>query len=238
MNPPDDDAPPESPTDVSQAQPPLQPPSVLRPLPASHQSPDAESVPDSGSIGFETLLETGTEDQAQTEAVPWVEGSEQSVDHAAVTMQRWIRLSLLALFVVPAGLILTLIAVAGGLPMWVYVRILVGLAVLATGLGFLAWRWPLLHHRHLSYRVDPGGLQIRHGVLWRRLTSIPITRVQHVDVTQGPGQRYFDLATLTIHTAGTEGASIPLSGLHHNVALKLRDHLLPANRRGLDHRGH
>jgi hypothetical protein len=232
MDLPDDESPLEAPTDVAPEETPLRPPLEPPAEPTTDQSADAKPQSAPGSAAAEAPVENGGAGEIQSETVPWIEGREQAVDDAAVTMQRWIRWVVLSVFVVPTCLIVTLIAVAGGFPLWLYGRILVGLAILTAGLGYLAWRWPLLHHRYLSYRVDPGGLQIRHGVLWRKLISIPISRVQHVDVTQGPVQRHFDLATLTIHTAGTEGASIPLSGLRHDTALKLRDHLLPANRRG------
>jgi membrane protein YdbS with pleckstrin-like domain len=53
--------------------------------------------------------------------------------------------------------------------------------------------------------------------------------VQHTDVSQGPLQRRYGLATLTVHTAGTENAQVQLPGLPHDVALSIRDHLLPGN---------
>ncbi|MCZ6507422.1 MAG: PH domain-containing protein, partial [Acidobacteria bacterium] len=117
-------------------------------------------------------------------------------------------------------------------PSRLYLALLVGWGILVAGFGSFAWQWPALHHRHLRYRVDTSGVRIRRGVLWRKIISIPTTRVQHTDVTQGPLQRNYGLATLTVHTAGTQSASIALSGLSHEVALRLRDHLLPGKSDG------
>jgi membrane protein YdbS with pleckstrin-like domain len=39
-------------------------------------------------------------------------------------------------------------------------------------------------------------------------------------------QRKFELATLIVHTAGTENASVILSGLPHGAALQIRDYLI------------
>lgn len=115
----------------------------------------------------------------------------------------------------------------GRIPGAVYFPLLVAWAVLlGVALGW-AYRWPALHHRYLRYRVDEEGVLIRRGVLWRKVISIPTSRVQHTDVSQGPLQRHYELATLTVYTAGTEGASIELSGLEQTVARRLRDHLLP-----------
>ncbi len=105
-----------------------------------------------------------------------------------------------------------------------------GLFILWLGLAGLGATvcivWPAARYRHTTYRVDDRGLTIREGIIWRGVTSVPKSRVQHTDVLQGPLQRRFDLATLVIHTAGTQNASVSLSGLAHRVALPLRDFLL------------
>jgi membrane protein YdbS with pleckstrin-like domain len=90
-----------------------------------------------------------------------------------------------------------------------------------------AWMWPPIAYRHASYRVDDGGIEIRSGVLWRVITTVPRSRVQHTDVSQGPFERRHGLATLSIHTAGTELAEVEVDGLEYRRALAVRDHLLP-----------
>jgi membrane protein YdbS with pleckstrin-like domain len=94
---------------------------------------------------------------------------------------------------------------------------------LFTG-AFLAW--PRLSWRHTAYEVSEQGLRIRRGVVWRTLTSVPRSRVQHTDVAQGPIERMYDLATLVLFTAGTQNSSISLRGLEHGTALLIRDHLV------------
>ena len=81
-----------------------------------------------------------------------------------------------------------------------------------------------------SYRVDGLGIEIRRGVYWREVTSVPRSRVQHTDVSQGPLERRFGLGTLVIHTAGTANSEVTLAGLEHAVAGRIRDHLLPGDR--------
>ena len=46
-------------------------------------------------------------------------------------------------------------------------------------------------------------------------------------LTQTPA-RTLGVFGLTIHTAGTAGASISLAGLEHGIASRLSDHLRPA----------
>jgi len=161
------------------------------------------------------------------QSVSIIDGREHRVDPRSVTLDRVVGLgSILASAVVPfVGF--TIGWGLGGIPARVYFSLLAGGVVLFVLSLVIGYKWPELHHRHLRYRVDESGVRIRRGVLWRTVISIPTSRVQHTDVSQGPVQRSYGLATLTVHTAGTEGASISLSGLEHGVAKRLRDHLLP-----------
>jgi membrane protein YdbS with pleckstrin-like domain len=139
-----------------------------------------------------------------------------------------------------AGLISTAI-VSGGLfvaalGLWLVrgrhpdTLILTAAWVVATPLLlWLALGWPPIAYRYRRYRLDDTGIDIRSGVLWRETIAVPRSRVQHIDVVQGPLERRYGLATLTIHTAGTRNAEVPLPGLAHDVALTLRAALLPTN---------
>ena len=130
--------------------------------------------------------------------------------------------------------VLSIFAVAGAviawfnpdLPWWVGGAA----ASLSMAVVVLAWVgahwWPSLVYRHTRWRLDASGLEIHRGVLWRHLIAVPAHRVQHVDVSQGPLQRIFDLATLIVHTAGTQHASVGLGGLNHAEAVRLRDTLV------------
>jgi membrane protein YdbS with pleckstrin-like domain len=113
---------------------------------------------------------------------------------------------------------------------WAVEMAVAGVAVICLAL-FTWWlqAWPPIEYRYASYRVDLNGLEIRRGVLFRTVINVPRSRVQHTDVSQGPLQRRFGLATLVVHTAGTSSAEVHLPGLTHEVALSIRDHLLPRN---------
>ncbi|QDV65020.1 Bacterial membrane flanked domain protein [Crateriforma conspicua] len=99
---------------------------------------------------------------------------------------------------------------------------IVVMATLAVGLGpGLA-----LIQRSWSYRWTDDVFELGHGVIWRQSVSIPISRLQHVDIHRGPLERRAGLATLELHTAGTRHASHRLPGLEHADAIQLRDELL------------
>lgn len=156
-----------------------------------------------------------------------VDGEEHPVDPRSVKVARIIAMPVIALISMLPLVFITIGWAAGGIPNVVYLPLLCGLLIIVGfALGFTYW-WTAARHRHLRYQVDAKGLRIRRGVFWRKTILIPVTRVQHTDVSQGPVQRSFELAALTIHTAGTEGASISLAGLEHGVATRLCDHLQP-----------
>jgi uncharacterized protein len=101
-----------------------------------------------------------------------------------------------------------------------------------AALGWLAYAWPAIDYRHQSYRLDDRGIEIRRGVLWRDVTNVPRSRIQHTDVAQGPLERRFGLGTLVVYTAGSDHARVSLGGLPHDVALRIREHLLPSGAPG------
>ena len=63
---------------------------------------------------------------------------------------------------------------------------------------------------------------IRSGAIFRNYEAVPYGRLQFVSVKQGPLQRKFDLADLTITTAG---ATATIHGLPSREATRLRDDL-------------
>ena len=96
-------------------------------------------------------------------------------------------------------------------------------------LGLLfALTWPARAYRYTSYKVDDQGIEIRRGVFWREVVNVPRSRVQHIDVSQGPIERRYGLGKIVIYTAGTDHAKVELEGLEHGRALLIRDFLLPS----------
>jgi membrane protein YdbS with pleckstrin-like domain len=89
-----------------------------------------------------------------------------------------------------------------------------------------AWaiaRVPLRRHAARGYDLGADRLRVVRGLWLRSDTVVPFGRVQHIDVTQGPLERAFGLATLVIHTAGTHNASVPLPGLAQADAAAMRE---------------
>ena len=159
---------------------------------------------------------------------PIADGVERRLDPRVVMLDRivaWIVTAAISLgsLVVLAVLFL----VADNIPGWLKVLSFLLWVLVALALSGFSYRWPEVEHRHTSYKVDERGIEIRKGVLWRKVVNVPRSRVQHTDVSQGPVERGFGLGTLVIYTAGTEHARVDLPGLEHGTALQIRDYLLP-----------
>ncbi len=112
----------------------------------------------------------------------------------------------------------------------VFLLIVTAVFTFLTFLFAMAWRWPAISYRHTSWKLDEEGLEIHKGVFWKHQITVPLGRVQHADVSQGPIQRSFGLGTLIIHTAGTQNSSVVLSGLSQTTAIELRDQIISQKR--------
>ena len=128
--------------------------------------------------------------------------------------------------------VLRLQAIILALPFVVGALVLEGVGLLPTGsvivpiLAFVIWlviRMPLRRHHARGFRIVADRLRVVRGLLFRSDTVVPFSRVQHIDVTRGPLERYYGLATLVLHTAGTHNSSIRLPGLGDHEALAMRE---------------
>jgi hypothetical protein len=125
----------------------------------------------------------------------------------------------LALTAVPFGL-------AAAVPSWVFGGSAAGIPVTSAVLVLVVVAWTLLRGRYRSwgYLERADDLVVRHGLLFRQVTVVPYGRMQFIDVSAGPIDRIFGLATVQLHTAAAASdARIP--GLAQQEADRLRDRL-------------
>jgi uncharacterized protein len=139
------------------------------------------------------------------------------VDPHTVTVWRWQALIVASVFCVPfLGVVIrdgSTLAV-GALALFLVMAVVT------------VWRLPAAHYRALRFGLDDHGIVIERGVWWRSRTALPRIRVQHSDVSQGPLQRRYGIATLKFYTAGSRYTKIELPGLEYDDAVALRDALI------------
>ncbi|UZK68525.1 PH domain-containing protein [Sphingomonas sp. S1-29] len=106
-----------------------------------------------------------------------------------------------------------------GWPGWVLPLLALPLAywivAVAPKRRFEAWGWALAADE----------LHVAWGVWTQVHTIVPLSRVQHLDVAQGPIERANGVARLIVHTAGTAHATVVLPGITRATAEDLRDRI-------------
>ncbi len=97
-----------------------------------------------------------------------------------------------------------------------------GLALLFTGrmILFADREW-----RAWGYGITPEELILRWGVFWKTFRVVPRVAIQHIDINQGPLDRYFGLVQVVVYTAGAAQAVATIPGLTQREAEELRSYL-------------
>ncbi len=72
------------------------------------------------------------------------------------------------------------------------------------------------------YAIGDEQIDLQHGWMIVTRTVVPITRVQHVELQQGPLARRFDLAKLEIHTAA---GSVAIPALDRTEGERIRQRI-------------
>lgn len=101
-----------------------------------------------------------------------------------------------------------------------YLLILV--ALLALSLCALAYK----ADQYKCYALRELDLHFSCGLIFRKTLSQPITRIQHIELKQGPLERYKDLATLQVFSAGGAMHTFEIPGLALHKAQYLRQFIL------------
>jgi len=94
--------------------------------------------------------------------------------------------------------------------------------VLAVLYGVFALPAILLQYWRFSYRITPKQIVIQSGVLNRKNRSIPIERVQNIQIERNLVARLFGIAKVKIETAGSTSTEGSLEYVHQDEARKIR----------------
>jgi membrane protein YdbS with pleckstrin-like domain len=97
-----------------------------------------------------------------------------------------------------------------------------------AALALAVWIWRVLivpprRWRASGYAFTGSELHVAQGVLVETYTIVPVVRVQHIDINQGPVERAWRLCSLALHTAGSEANVVVLPGITRETAEAIRD---------------
>lgn len=148
---------------------------------------------------------------AFTSSDPWVSVSPRLVTARRLTLG-------LAYILVIAGIVVLFLIPA--------VPPVLRSAYVGVGAVVFLWLWWLIGRRvrSFAYCEREHDLLVTSGILFRRTVVVPYGRMQLVDVTAGPIDRWLGITSVQLHTAAaTTDATIP--GLEPEVAAAVRDRL-------------
>jgi membrane protein YdbS with pleckstrin-like domain len=77
-----------------------------------------------------------------------------------------------------------------------------------------------------SYALREKDISYTSGLIYRKTVTQPLRRIQHVEVQQGPIDRYTGLAKLQVFSAGGVSYTFAIPGLKREKAMQLRQHIL------------
>tara|TARA_B100000795_G_C22803315_1_gene443169 strand:- start:3954 stop:4466 length:513 start_codon:yes stop_codon:yes gene_type:complete len=74
-----------------------------------------------------------------------------------------------------------------------------------------------------KYVVRDKDISYSCGVIIKTITTVPFSRIQHVEIDQGPISRFFGLSSLTVFTAGDSSSDLEISGIKNEQALQIKE---------------
>lgn len=74
----------------------------------------------------------------------------------------------------------------------------------------------ILRERDLSYKS---------GVFYKTLTTVPFSRIQHIEIDERPFSRIFKLASISVFTAGDSSDDIVIKGIKKMDALQIKEYI-------------
>jgi membrane protein YdbS with pleckstrin-like domain len=87
------------------------------------------------------------------------------------------------------------------------------LLLIAFGIGFSRRKY-VLRDKDITYKS---------GVLIEKITTVPFSRIQHVEINEAPISRVFKLASLNVFTAGDSSSDLAIKGIKKEEALRIKE---------------
>ncbi|MDM7859839.1 PH domain-containing protein [Alteromonas sp. ASW11-36] len=100
------------------------------------------------------------------------------------------------------------------------------LIIAALGLGVLSCVYQWFAAKAKAYALREHDISFYSGIIFRHVSTQPTNRIQHVEVSQGPIERFANLAKLHIYSAGSAMQTCVIPGLEKGKANQLRQFLL------------
>jgi len=74
-----------------------------------------------------------------------------------------------------------------------------------------------------KYALRDLDISYKSGVIVKTMTTVPFSRIQHIEIDEGPISRYFGLASLSVYTAGDSSDDLEIKGIEKEEALRIKE---------------
>lgn len=81
---------------------------------------------------------------------------------------------------------------------------------------------PFFEYKQWSYKINEEEIVFREGIYFTKSVTIPIVRIQHIELKEGPINKNFNLASVSI---GTAGGRFEIPNLDKDEVLKIIEFL-------------
>lgn len=98
---------------------------------------------------------------------------------------------------------------------WIYIALIIAFTIqfLILEIGFSKRKY-LVRSKDISYKS---------GLFFMKTTTVPFHRIQHIEINQGPFSRFFNLAVLSVFTAGNSSDDLKIRGIKMTDASKIKE---------------
>lgn len=98
---------------------------------------------------------------------------------------------------------------------WIYIALIIAFTIqfLILKIGFSKRKY-LVRSKDISYKC---------GLFFMKTTTVPFHRIQHIEINQGPFSRFFNLAVLSVFTAGNSSDDLKIRGIKMTDASKIKE---------------
>ena len=73
------------------------------------------------------------------------------------------------------------------------------------------------------YAIREKDISYKSGLWVKKMTTVPFSRIQHVETDEKPISRLFGLASLSVYTAGDSSDDLEINGITRETALKIKE---------------
>lgn len=103
-------------------------------------------------------------------------------------------------------------------PSWIILVVAIWLVLFTISIIYV-----IKSYHYEGYALREKDIMYKSGIFFKSVTIIPFNRVQHCEIQQGPIERYFNLGSLLLYTAGGSSSDLIIKGLIYSKAQILKE---------------